>query len=82
MEFSNTTNYEFHGPSYLIEDVNVNKINNLIRKEQSGDKDIFILGKFICYIAVPMAGEIYDQGKALFDNGIITSNYFSYVIKI
>lgn len=82
MEFSNTTNYEFHGPVYLIEDVNVNKMKSFIRKDEALNKEVFFLGKFICYIAVPMAGEIYDQGKALFVNGVITSNYFSYVIKV
>ena len=83
MEFSNTTNYEFHGPLYLIEDpnTNTNTNNNIIRKKEDEKKEIYFLGNFICYISVPMAGEIYDQGKALFDNGIITSNYYSNVIK-
>lgn len=82
MEFSYTTNYEFNGPVYLIEDVNVNKMKSLIRNDKEVNKEFYFLGKFICYIAVPMAGEIYDQGKALFDNGIITSNYIAYVIKV
>ena len=82
MEFSNTNYYEFHGELYLIENINTININNLIRKDIVDNKEIFILGKFINYISVPMAGEIYDQGKACFENGIINSIYYSNIIKI
>lgn len=72
MEFSTTIDYKFIGPTYLIEEM----------IENNYKENIYNLGKFICYIAIPMAGEIYDQGKALFENGKINANDFKYVVNI
>ena len=69
MEFNTNNIYIFKGNLILIEDIllNTNTNNN------------FILGKFICYITIPLHGDIIEYGKAKFDNGTINANDFKLI---
>lgn len=68
MDFNINYKYNFKGDISLIEDYKLN------------DKTTFLyLGNFICYLDIPLWGDIIICGKAKFENGIINSNYFNLV---
>ena len=71
--------YNFSGSDNLIEDI---KIYEMKIYEKINDISLFYLGKFVKYIAVPLHGDIYDEGKAVFENGTINANDFNRVILI
>ena len=70
MEFNTNDIYIFKGNLSQIEDLPLNYNN---------DTNDYILGKFICYIAIPLWGEIIEYGKAKFDNGTINANDFKLI---
>jgi hypothetical protein len=71
MEFNTNLDYVFNGETYLIENIN----KSIYEKP-------FFLGKFIKYISIHYCGDILDQGKAKFENGIINENDFKFIIKL
>ena len=70
MEFNNTSNYIFNGDKTLIEDF----------VEKRNENNTLVLGKFLCYISIPLCGDMLERGKARFENGIINSNYFNLIV--
>jgi hypothetical protein len=73
MEFNTNNIYIFKGNLILIEDILLNTNTN------TNTNNNFILGKFICYITIPLHGDIIEYGKAKFDNGIINANDFKLI---
>jgi hypothetical protein len=71
MEFNTNNIYIFKGNLILIEDILLNTNTNT--------NNNFILGKFICYITIPLHGDIIEYGKAKFDNGTINANDFKLI---
>ena len=71
MEFNTINIYIFKGNHNLIEDILLNTNTNT--------NNNFILGKFICYITIPLHGDIIEYGKAKFDNGTINANDFKLI---
>jgi hypothetical protein len=70
MEFIVDDTYLFKGHTYLIENINKQVDENITP---------FTLGKFIQYIPTPYWGTIYDKGKALFENGIVSENNYQFI---
>jgi hypothetical protein len=73
MEFNTNDVYIFKGNLNLIEHILLNTNTN------NNTNNNFILGKFICYITIPLHGDIYEFGKAKFDNGTINENDFKLI---
>ena len=64
--------YYFSGSSIQIE--------YFIENIKSNDEKIY-LGKFIKYIGGPNAGDWIPDGKARFENGIISKGYYYEIIE-
>lgn len=77
--FSTDNSYNFNGCHNLIEQM---KIDALKSYDKNDENPLLYLGKFIKYIAIPLHGDIYDEGKAVFENGTVNANDFKNVYSI